>query len=599
MTDSHTSAPNPSPILALVALGIVHRLRPQWVRLPLKKAAQDTDVSPQRLSRLVSRVIGPFENALATLTRRGRPPAQPAADHDKTEIAILTELLGVATAILEHVPLRRRALRALLVGAYLRLKQGQGVTQQRFCDALAIPTRTLRDWVRTAAQAPCPPEPVTAADTQPRRRQRPPRRPRFTFNLLLPDTQYAADTTDLRVFDVPLKLIAAQDVGGRDLQLFDAIVVDDHESADLVVAVLTEALSDSDGAQLLTDQGTPYMAQATERALDALQVEHAPQVEGDPLGKATIERAFGVAKTIAAPILGLTNRLAQAIPALKQTRLAQAASRLLLTAILRAYIHGARAARTAVEQRSAVPIETLSQAATQHRQQARAEQHSKRLLLSDIHTLYDINRPLKPFIRSLKRYPLKVLQQAERAFRNQVHRDDIKNRAAYFAAIVRSLFEDWLKEQRAKELRRQHSQRQRQEFDQQQALHTRRHTHPDRWLAEALHALKDQATPSGSLLFGGAGAGIAWMHGALDLLVKRHGPTYASDIAIGVYSAFCRQHHEHMQPKTRAEIEAIFFKKLASIAGQDKRPCPPPKSPSILDLVGANERPSPPGRLRN
>ena len=46
-------------------------------------------------------------------------------------------------------------------------------------------------------------------------RDRGPRRPRFGFDVVLPQTQIGADTTDLNAFGVPLKLVAAQDIGGR------------------------------------------------------------------------------------------------------------------------------------------------------------------------------------------------------------------------------------------------------------------------------------------------------------------------------------------------------------------------------------------------
>jgi len=93
----------------------------------------------------------------------------------------------------------------------------------------------------------------------------------------LPETQYAADTTDLCAFGVPLKLVAAQDIGGRDEMLFGAVIVDESESAAHVVQVLAEALAGYSGAQVLTDQGTPYMAEAMKRAMDELTIEHAPQ----------------------------------------------------------------------------------------------------------------------------------------------------------------------------------------------------------------------------------------------------------------------------------------------------------------------------------
>jgi hypothetical protein len=44
--------------------------------------------------------------------------------------------------------------------------------------------------------------------------------------VFLPGTQVGADTTDLSVFGVPLKLVGVQDIGGRDRSLFDSVVID-------------------------------------------------------------------------------------------------------------------------------------------------------------------------------------------------------------------------------------------------------------------------------------------------------------------------------------------------------------------------------------
>jgi len=289
MSSSHASSPRPSPLLALVALGIVHRLRPAWLAVDLKDAAHQQNVRAERLSRLVTAVIAGFESMLATLTRRGRPPRSHDEDDARPELALTRELLAVATALLARAAPRRSDGRALVVGAWLRLASQPGMTQRRFCDALALPDRTLRAWLTQPAAAPnAPSPPSSAAAPKP---PRPPRRRRFGFDVTLPGTQVAADTTDLRVLGMPLKLIAAQDVGGRDASLFDTVLVDDHESAELVVEVFGKALADKPGAQAITDQGTPYLAHETREALSRLEVEHAPQKDSPLLFSVQAQRA--------------------------------------------------------------------------------------------------------------------------------------------------------------------------------------------------------------------------------------------------------------------------------------------------------------------
>ena len=93
---------------------------------------------------------------------------------------------------------------------------------------------------------------------------------------------------------------------------------------------------------------------------------------------------------------------------------------LIVDALLRAYQHGARMTRAAIEQRGAVDPDELARAANQARQQAQAYDRSARLLLSEIHDQYDIRRDKKRFVDGLRRYPLPVLQQAEKDFSKQV-----------------------------------------------------------------------------------------------------------------------------------------------------------------------------------
>ena len=217
----HSSAASPSPLFALTVLAVLHRLRPQWVAIGVGAAAQAEGINPQRVSRLCSRAQGAWQATLEALARRGRPRIQPTQDAD---VALLKALLQVATSLLAQVNLSRPPLRALVVGAWLRLRKPHTqLTQQRFCRALALSPRTLRSWLTAQATAPAAkptlqsgPAPQTPPGSQKRKAQtRKLRRPRFRFDLTVPGTQLGADTTDLSVFGVGLKLMAAQDIGGR------------------------------------------------------------------------------------------------------------------------------------------------------------------------------------------------------------------------------------------------------------------------------------------------------------------------------------------------------------------------------------------------
>lgn len=564
MTASHDAVANPSILLALVCLAVVHRLRPGWTSITLEEAARGEGVSPERLSRLCSRAVAPFQRALQTLTRIGRPSRRKEEDTTASENALLRAMLGVATSILKHVSLRRPAIRALITAAFLRLKQQHPeLTRTSFCDALGLSQRTFRHWMAGAGKtepAASPTKPPTAKKRPPKR---PPRRPRFGFDVTLPDTQLAADTTDLQAFGVPLKLVAAQDLGGRDRDLLDAIIVDHRESADLVIAALTEALGDKEGQQVITDQGTPYMATATQAAIEALGAEHAPQREGDPLGKATIERAFGTVKRFAGPLLALTDRLAAAFPALRAPDLAKASVILLLTALLKAYQAGARAAARADEQRAGVSADELLDLAEQSREKSRAEASSARLLLTAIHRDYNITQPLDAFIRSMRRFPLPVLKDAERAFSSQVHRDDIRDRAAYFAAIVRRCNEPY--QRRLAAIRRQKEQEERQrEHDQKlEATYAAWHADPAAWLYDALDTLATQWFPERKeLLFRGTGLGKKWLCDAVGRLNDLHAPTAAADIARGILAQFQNNNPRNLSRDGLNAIANILEKHL-------------------------------------
>jgi transposase InsO family protein len=598
MSKSHDSIPKPSLLLALICLALLQRLRPQWAAVSVRQAARDAQHNPERISRLASRAQGLFEITLATLTRFGRPPKASTHEAERTalNVALKTELLAVASAILARVSLRRPAVRALVVGAYLRLRQAHpALTQKAFCQALAIPERTVRYWLKQ------PPAPASQLDLQPQPPQpipkRLPRRGRFAFNLTLPDTQQAADTTDLCAFGVPLKLIASQDIGGRDQDLFDSIIIDDHESSDLVVHVLSAALP---GAQAIVDQGTPYMAQQTRAALDALGIEHAPQREGEPTDKATIERAFRTIKDFARPLLDLTNRVAKAVPTLRNSELAKAISTVILTALLRTYQAGARATRRAEAQRTGVSVEQLSQAAQQSRRQARAHDTSIRQLLAHIHAAYQIDVPLDAFLRTHRRFPLEVLLKAEREFGRQAPRGDIQKRASYFAAIVRACNDAYWQRQARLAAAREQTRARDDDLLASQKRHALWRDKPELWLRAALQTIAAFWDHQRRVLIcGGVGAGTAWLRDALAQLVARHGAQTAADMAVGVMHQFVTEAHHSLGDDGAAAVcrhlrEQTQKLSPATVAGNFDRSF----AEAILHRVGPSARPPPPQPLR-
>jgi hypothetical protein len=572
-------------------------MRPEWLNISLAQAARKEEQSPERISRLVSRAITGFEAVLAHLCKRGRPARADADDHLQTEHELMVELLKVCSSLLRTVSLDNRQVRDLVVGAWHRLSGLPAMTKGRFCNALSLSRRTLYEWLRACPKdgSPAPRVPQAQQPPAPRRRRR---RRSFDFDLVLPDTQLGADTTDIGAFGVPLKLIAAQDIGGRDEDLFDAVLVDEHESAERVVAVLTDALAGMAGAQVITDQGSPYMAKATKEALEALQVEHAPTREGDPCGKATLERAFRTAKDIARPLLSLTNQLAQAVPALKEPDLAKATVKTVFCTIIRAYQHGARAARAALSVRGHIDPKTLGELAAQSRELARATARSARLLLEHVHALYDLPGCARKFVNTLHGYPLAVLHHAERLFRAQVHRDDIRDRRSYFAAIVKRLDDEhaarmaWERAQQNDDARRDHAQR---EYDAAIAAYQQ---DPASWLFDALGLIATQWQPRLQALFAdGVGLGSAYLYRALTRIIDLHGPDPAADILRGVCDRWARSATDRLGPAATAAVQRVALKQLARATARPTHTDASAAPPATLNFAGRFQRPSPPDPL--
>jgi hypothetical protein len=564
---SHDSTPTSTSLLTVLAVALVHRERPDWLAVSVGDAACAAGLNPERISRLATRAAIPFRDVVDRLTRRGRPTRCPSGNADRAELGRLRALLTVASAALALVPLHRPAVRALIIGAWQRLSiELPSLTKNAFCVALALPERTLRYWL---AHTPRTIPSSAAKESSPRRRprKRPPRRPRFRFDVFVPGTQVGADTTDLSAFGVSLKLVGVQDIGGRDRSLFESVVIDTRESAAHVVDAFRAVLRDCPGVQAITDQGTPYMATATRAALDNFKAEHAPQKEGDPTGKSTVEKGFDSLKQILAPLLSLSGSLAELVPQLRSPDLAVPFARLVVGTVLRAYQAGARAAHRAFDARGGVSEESLVRAAACARDLARADDRSARLLLTHLHGLFLFSASERAFIDRFRRYPIDVLRSAEAALRKRLlltQASDIQSIDRYFAALVRSAFAEHRNLRAARDASLSLDARLDREARDARSTRQSHLADPVRWLRDALELLAMQWHPQQrSLLFDGAGLGTAWTRGALATLFFRHGDISATDFASGVLDEFCRMHHASIGDDGCAAIATVLQRELA------------------------------------
>lgn len=420
-----------TPLLAVVCASIVAEHDPSWLARPVAALATSVDVRPERISRLKARLRGPFAAVLAAATRRGRPTKAPPSE-DARRATRAVALLPIATMLLglSRVPIRRRALQAQLVCAYDRVHADAGVTQQELCAALSLSERTFRSW-RVRPPAPPPPAPPPPPPPRPKNHRA---TGRFDLNVTAPGTQLGGDTTDVRVLGLDLKLVGVQDLGAREQQLFEAFELQEQESSEVVVRVLTEALAGREGLQFVIDQGTPYMAQATKDACDASGVEHAAQKEGTPTEKATVERAWHTVKAALAPLLDLTCRLAEALPVLRRADLAKALGTIILATYLRVYAAGRR---HLVHPLAGHDPDALRAIVEEQRARARAEDRSRRLFLESVHAEFAMPGSREAFVRAFRRYPLDDLKEAECRFRAYACRCQVRLCDRYFAAVVR------------------------------------------------------------------------------------------------------------------------------------------------------------------
>lgn len=587
---STSAAAKPSLLLALVAAAIVGAFAPAWLARPVAELAREHGVRADRVSRLKSRVLALFEPVLLRASQRGRRAA-PQADASAARAGAAEALLAVATDLLGTAALRGRAVRERLVAAQERIAREHGVSARDFCAALAVPERTFRSWRRPAVSVPEPAAaPPAIADGEPPWR---PRRGRFALSVTPPGVQAMADTTDWALFGVPLKVLAVQDPGARGVRLWDASAVETSEDAEKVIAVVQESLADRPGTQLVTDQGTPYMAEATAQALQDLELEHAPQKEADPLGKSTLERSFRSVKDALAPIARLTARLAEAVPALGHPDFAAAAGRLLVGTFLDV---DRRAREGALRAAGAPHPDDFHLLADQARTRSRADARSRRLALARIHEEYDFPGSSAAFIRRFRRHLVADIVEAERSMGTGACRCHARACDRYFAAILRRVADEHGRRRAAERRRRLQEQLTRREQDRLRDIARHREDHPDEWLLAALDRVAVQWQPDTErFVLGRSDPFRGELLRALRRLAELH-PLSARDRAEAAWTRWARTHNELGPAATAAVREGLLRSLRETLA-----PTPPSTSDlaaSILRHDKHRRHPPPPPHLR-
>jgi hypothetical protein len=584
---SQESPPKSSLPLALVCASLVADYDPSWLARPVARLVPDGGPRPEWVSRIKARLRGAFADLVEAATRRGRRPTPPI-DHCAP---MLEALLAIATRLLalSTVPVRRRAVQDELVCAFDRVHRDHGVTARAFCVALALSARTFRSWQNRPPRPPAPPLPKPP---RPLRNDR--ATGRFALEVTAPDTQLGGDTTDLRVLGVDLKLVGVQDIGDRERCLYDAFAVDVRESSALIAGAVIDAVAGREGMQLVTDQGTPYLAEAAQQAYDAIGVEHAPQREGAPTEKATVERGFGTVKAALAPVFDVLNRIAAAVPVLRQPVLARHVATLLVATFLRVYAAGRRHLGHPLDGHDP---EVLRAIVEDQRERARAETRSARLFLEAVHAEYAMPGSCEAFVRTFRRYPLEDLRDAERRFRAHACRCKVQVCDRYFAAVVRDVHEAGAARRSAERRQRCSEGRARRARADAAQRAVELDAHPERHLHEALDVLAETWLPdTRGFVFDGQLA-RSWLRHAIAVIHAREpvaaadcielhvrsweasrpgAPAALCEAVRGVLRAVITEVRLAAEPQSPAAVVAATLRSSTRSTHDNKRPPPSP-----------------------
>jgi len=574
LRSSHPSAAPPSTLLALLAASIVKDHDPTWVSRSVADLASESDVRPERISRLKRKLLDPLQTLVEKASRRGRPrrsrPSSPPPIDPAREA-----LLEIAADLVRSRGVRRREIQDRLVASRDRLCSEHGLTHRDFCRSLGLSERTVRSWAERGPASARRPDPAPAPPSPPASRNV----GRFDLETTLPGLQAMADTSDFKLFDVSMKIVAVQDPGRRRQRLWEACELEDHEDHQVVADVVTKALEDRPGTQLLTDQGTPYLAEAAREAYEELELEHAPQKEGTPTDKATLERSFLTVKSALAPMVALSAHLAHAVPALRSPVLARALGRILLATFLRVYT----AARDAPEShRPADPV-VLEALAEAQREKARAESRSIKLALESLFERYQFEGSKTRFVKAHRHHRVEDVIAAERQMGRYACRCQAKHCDRYFAAILNKVAQAG-RTQRRRE-RRERLRRRRDNRDQARARtqSEQNRRHPEEAIARALHLLALQYRPEKDRLpFHGATIGRVPLHRAVLHIIEESPLVWRDRVEVG----WRKWLHTDPDPATHPHVRRVLDEILADVhPGPNPRP-----SPTAEDILNPGPR---------
>lgn len=521
---SQGSVQKPTPLLAVFAAAVVASFDPGWLSAPIADLARSQGLRADRISRLKRRLFAPFEALLEGASRRGRKPASSGAADCESRVRVLEALLGVAAEIIASLAIAKPALQDRLVAARDRLKKQLGLSHARFCELLGLSERTVRFWAKRRSKPPVAPKNTSPKPRKPRNEGR------FDLDVTLPGLQTAADTSDWSLFGVGLKIVACQDPGNRHRELWNAFALDDHEDHELVCEVVGKAIGDQPGSQIITDQGTPYLASEARRCYEEMELEHAPQKEGAPTEKATLERSFRTVKDALRPLTRFFDRLGQLVPALESVDCARAIGGLLLGVYLQVYRVAERKA-TVEYSRDRDVLEAIAE---QQRDRARADTRSAKLALERIHEEYQLEGSKTKFVRSLRRHHAEDILEAERRLRRKACRCVAKQCDRYFVGILRNVAEESriARARRARELRE--LSRLRDTARKQAELQALFREEPEHCVASALELLEVQYNPATEkLIQDGRGPGRARLAQALQMLQDRFPSSSWDRAAVG------------------------------------------------------------------
>lgn len=518
MTDSTKTHRYSSLILALVAALIIASFDRRWLARPVTELIPPgCGIRLDWLSHLKSRLVEPFQAALALALTPGRRDQQPAP---QLAVALDDELARVGKRYEARLRTEKKArVQEWVVGVYARLEREYGLSIKRFCKSLGIVERTFRTWRKRELRPTSPPPPP-----EPKPEPKPRGEGRFDLEHTLPGIQQVADTTDWDLCGIPLKIMASQDPGERHTDLWSGFRVEQAESGQVIMDLVDEAAEP--GTQVLTDRGTPYMSQGD--AMDERELEHAPCKEYTPTEKATKERAFRTVKDSLEPIRQFFARLADSIPELRRPALAVELATLLLSVFLRVFHLGHR---NRPHPREHSDPDVLRSIAEEQREKARSDFVSKLSTLGRIHDQYDMQMPRIRFVRGHRAHALEDIVEAERRMRPAALRGEIKIPHLYFAAVLGDVAEQGRERRSDERARRMQASIEKQNERRQQARLEQLDSDP---IARLHHGLDLLACHwrDGRLFFDGVGPGRAAILSAIDEMTARDPLGFQDDVHI-------------------------------------------------------------------